>query len=107
MGACQFPCSKIREPDISDLAVPHKVIKRSERLFKRGGWILMMGVVQVDVVGPQTPERRFALGNDVATCQATSMRTTIIWSIPNAFLNLGGDDHMVASATDRIAHEFL
>src|SRR5271156_250233 len=66
-----LPGKRIRKPDKADLAAAHQIVERSHRFLERRKWVLVMLPIEVDVIGSQTPQRRFAgRGNGFAISPA-------------------------------------
>src|ERR687893_1165597 len=66
----QLPAREVRDPDVADLAGPHEVCERRERLFQRRGRVPGVDLVEVYVVGAEAGEARVAAGDDVLAREA-------------------------------------
>src|SRR4029079_12376607 len=59
-------------------------------LFRRSHFVVEMGLVEIDVIGLQTPQRRLAFAQDIFFAQAAPFA--------HVFADLGRDQHLVALA---------
>ena len=76
-----------------------EVVERPERLLDRRGAVGPVELVEVDAVGAEAAEARFARGDDVVVRQRAGP--------PRPEADLGGDEHVVAPVADRGAEDLL
>ena len=77
-------------PDRAHLARGNQRSVGLHGFFRRRDLIIEMGLVEIDIVGLQTPERRFAFAQDVILPEATAFA--------HVLADFGGDQHLVALA---------
>ena len=78
---------------IAGLASLDDVVQRFERLLDRRVVVPAMDLVEVDVIGAETPQARIDLGHDRLARQAGAIRS---W--PHAAIDLGSDHDLVSSS---------
>ena len=69
-----FPRGRVRETDVAYLARSHQVVERTHCLLNRGKPVPIVQVIQVDVVGLQTPEGLVTLREDRFSARAPAVR---------------------------------
>ena len=98
----QVPAREIRAADVADLAGAHQVVERAQGLLDRRHRVEGVELVEVDVIGPQAAE---ALLDRVD--QVEPRGADVVGARADAEGPLGGDEHPVAAALDRLAEDLL
>ena len=96
----QLPGGVVRTADVADLPGPDQVIERPQRLLERRHRIEPMDLVEIDVVGLETPEAPLNLLHDVP---ARAVR--IVRAVAGLLPALGRNDRLVPPAPQRAAHD--
>ena len=97
-----LPAGEVRAPDVSHLAGLHQVLERGQRLLERSLSVPLVDLVKVDVVRPQPSEAGLTGFDQMVPRQAGVVGTGAHWEA-----GLGGQQHAVATATQRLAHDLL
>src|SRR4029453_16717038 len=95
----ELPGVHARRADVARLAGPHDVVEGLHRLLDRGLVVPAVGLVEVDVVGPQPAQRVVDAGKDVFAGQAA-----VVGARAHRKEDLGGQ-HVVVPATERLGEQ--
>ena len=98
----QVPAREVRAADVADLAGPHQVVERAQHLLDRRHGVEAVELVEVDVVGAEPAQARLDRPD-----QVVARRADVVGAGAEAEGPLGGDDHLVAAALDRLAQDLL
>src|SRR5262245_15577521 len=93
-----MPAGEIRTADVTNLARAHEIIERAERFFDRRERIEAVQLIQVDVVGSQTPQ---AVVDGVD--QVIARRADVIQCRPGAKCALRRNQQAIAPTLDRLS----
>src|SRR6202012_5873846 len=69
-----LPGGEVGQPDVVDLACPHRVVQEAQRLLHPGQRVPAVQLVQVDGVDLQTPQRAVEGPGQVLPGQAEAVR---------------------------------
>src|SRR5690606_29904726 len=93
----------LADADIEHLALPYQVVEGAQRLLERGLEVEPVGLVQVDVVGLQAPQRPVERLHDVLAGQAA-----VVLARAGRPVDLGADLHgLAAHALQRPPEDLL
>src|SRR3984893_11666141 len=100
----ELPRMHRRGPDVASLPGLDVVVKCFERLFDRCAVIPAVDLIEVDVIGAETPQAVIDLAHDRLARQATS-----VGSLAHASVDFGCDDNLVAAGEvpNRSPKDFL
>jgi hypothetical protein len=98
----QLVGQEVGTSDVPDLARAHEVVERGQRLVDRRVLVVAVQLVQVDVVGPETAQRRLDRGQDVLAGVAAVERRG-----PRRHEALGRDDEPLPLADQPAADDLL
>src|SRR5882757_6754814 len=65
-GFGDLPCLPVGAANVANLSLLHQRVESAKRLFQRGHGIIAVDLVQIDMVGLQTPQTGFHTVHDVA-----------------------------------------
>ena len=91
-----------RAAEGADLALPHEVGERAERLVDVGSGLRAVHLVEVDPVGLQAPQAVLHLADDPAARVAALVRV-----VAHGAVHLGGEYDAVAAALERLTDDLL
>src|SRR5215217_277095 len=97
-----MPSGKVRAADVANLAASYEIVQSAQRLFDRRQSVEAVHLINVDVIGLEASQTRFARGNDVVPGIAE-----IIAPRPGAERCLRRNQHPIASALDGLAQYLL
>ena len=98
-----LPGRVVRAADVADLALAHERVQGLERLVERRLAVPLVDLQEVDVVGPQAPQRGLGRGDDVVAREAG-----VVGPLAHREAHLGGEQEAVAAAAvERLADDLL
>jgi hypothetical protein len=98
----ELPAGEVRAPDVPDLARPHEVVERAQRLLDRGARVEPVQLPDVDVVGPEAAEARLACRDEVVARAADVVR-----AVAGAEARLRREEDATAAPGDGLAEDLL
>ena len=98
----QVPAGEVRAADVADLAGAHQIVERAQHLLDGRQGVEAVQLIEVDVVGAQPPQAGLDGPN-----QVMARRADVVGPRAGAKRPLGGDDHLIAAALDRLAQDLL
>ncbi len=105
VGVDHLPGGEVGRPQVADLPLPDQVVQGAEGLLDRRHGVGGVHLVEVDVIGPQPAQRPF---QGAADRRARPVRLPVRCPDPSRRVTeLGGQDHLVASALHRSAQQLL
>ena len=100
----ELPGKHARRADVARLAGPHDVVQRLEGLLDRGVRIEPVDLIEIDVIGPEAPQRGVDGVEQVLPGQAAVVR-----SVAHRKERLRGDHHLIArrEVGQRASHDLF
>src|SRR5262249_50087769 len=101
-GSHELIGEEVRAADVPDLPLVHEVVEGAEGLVDRRRQVVAVQLVEVDVIGPQPPQRRLDRGQDVLAGVALVERRGT-----GGREALGGDEERVPLAAQPAPEDLL
>src|SRR5215213_9221629 len=94
----QLPAGIVGGAHVAYLAAPHERVQRLQSLLERGKAVPLVGLVEIDVVGTESPETIFALADYVV-----SRETGVVRTLSHRHADLRCKEQFVSPPRDRLA----
>jgi hypothetical protein len=98
----ELPTGEVRDADVAHLPAAHEVGEGREGLFQRCGAVPTMNLIEIDVVGAESPEAVLAPLRDVLAREAG-----VVGALAHRKKDFRGEHDVVAHSLYRPARDFL